>query len=253
MISVLGVDASDWPTECSLRVVLTGSQTRQIRPETDMRRLSDIERDLIDPVALLAAASADGLFSGQAGLTGAVRAEARRADAAIPGAAEWTLQLNGVDVGAIRLLVNMSNYLEFDSGQIRPAGFAGGFTVPATSLPFPSCGFPKEFAFDYERPAKSRGERGVRLTFANPPDDATLDRTIAALDKWAAVVMAGAYVTELGHAGALAEAAALEETCVVGLTYSVCIGMTELMFSPVINLAGRLHALQAPLKRLEIV
>jgi hypothetical protein len=64
-------------------------------------------------------------------------------------------------------------------------------------------------------------------------------------------MMAGGYDGDSG-VNAFANKAALEESCVVGVSLMVS-GMNELMFSPVVNLARRVHALYATLERLELV
>jgi len=118
-------------------------------------------------------------------------------------------------------------------------------------LSYPSCIPPREFTFVHDPPAKSHSERGVRLIFADEPDDVTLDLVIASLDTWGNIMMAGGYDGDSG-ANAFANKAALEESCVVGVSLMVS-GVNELMFSPVVNLARRIHALYAPLERLELV
>ena len=236
-------------------VTLSGAEVRRIRPETDVRALPDPEQHSVDPIALLAVGAGYGLFSNDGGTAVAVHASAERlADARI-GIARWRLLLDGVDSGALRLLVNMLAYGGFDSAEIIADGYsAGGAATQANALPYPSCTRPREFDFAYNRPMKSRCERTVRLRLLHEPDDATLDLVIAALDAWSNIIMAGAYATVStpGAAGAFATPAILDEPCVVGISLPICFGMDEIMFSPIINLARRTHALHAAVRQLEI-
>lgn len=235
-----------------LSVAVSGSEVQRIRPQIDIRALPDPEEQRVDPVALLAASAVHGLFSGSAGVAGHISAYAERNADARPDVAFWSLFLDGVDLSALRLLANMLAYRSFDSAEIVADGCTGGVVTRGDMLSYPSCSTPQEFAFEYERPLKSRGERGVRLGFVHEPDDATLDRVIASLDAWGNILMAGAYSSDPA-AGVFANQATLEEPCVVGVSLPVCSGTDEIMFSPVINLARRIHALYAPLEWLEIV
>jgi hypothetical protein len=235
------------------RVAALGPGVERLRPDIDIRALPDPEEQRIDPVALLAAGALQGLFSGSTGVTGKITAHSQRLAHSRPDVAHWKLFLEGVDPGALRLLVAMLDGHELDFAEIVADGYAGTTSTDSTLLPYPSCTTPREFVFAYERPTKSHGARGVRLVFAYPPEDATLDLVIAALDTWANIVMAGAYSNSDPHAGAFAEQATLEEPCVVGVSLPLWSGANELMFSPVVNLARRIHALHAPLERLEIL
>ena len=235
------------------RVAALGPGVQGLRPDIDIRALPDPEVQRIDPVALLATGALHGLFSGSTGVAGKITAHAQRLAPSRPDGAHWKLLLEGVDLGALRLLAAMLDGYEFDFAEIVAEGYAGTASMDSTLLPYPSCTTPREFVFAYERPTKSHGARGVRLVFAYPPEDATLDLVIAALDTWANIVMAGAYSHSDPQAGAFAEQATLEEPRVVGVSLPLCSGTNELMFSPVVNLARRIHALHAPLERLEIL
>ena len=198
-----------------------------------------------------AAGAARGLFSGSAGVAGKISTHAERLADTRPDTVEWSLLLGGVDLGALRLLANMLACRRFDSAEIVADGCVGGAVTQSAMLSYPSCIPPQEFTFVHDPPAKSHSERGVRLIFADEPDDVTLDLVIASLDTWGNVMMAGGYDGDSG-ANAFANKAALEESCVVGVSLMVS-GVNELMFSPVVNLARRVHALYAPLERLKLV
>jgi hypothetical protein len=239
------------PSAQHFRIAVFGAEVQRIRPETDIYALPDPEEQMVDPVALLAAGAARGLFSGSAGVAGKISTHAERLADTRPDIVEWSLSLGGVDLGALRLLANMLAYGRFDSAEIVADGCVGGAVTQSAMLSYPSCIPPQEFTFVHDPPAKSHSERGVRLIFADEPDDVTLDLVIASLDTWGNIMMAGGYDGGSG-ANAFANKAALEESCVVGVSLMVS-GVNELMFSPVVNLAQRVHALYAPLERLELV
>jgi hypothetical protein len=206
---------------------------------------------MVDPVALLAAGAAAGLFSDR---HANIQAHAQRLPDPEPGVSSWRLLLEEVDVGALRLLANMLACQPFDAAEIVADGRVDAAIVQPDMLSYPSYVTPREFAFVYEQPAKSRGGRGVRLNFADEPADEILDLVIASLDAWGNLIMAGAYSDgEARAAGILADQATLEEPSVVGISLEVHTEVDEAMFSPVVNLARRIHALHAPLERLEIL
>jgi hypothetical protein len=250
----IGSLSGQWNTGAQhFRVAALGPEVRRLRPDIDIRALPDPEEQRIDPVALLAAGARHGLFSGVAGVVGKISAHSERLAHSRPDFANWSLVLEGVDPGALRLLTAMFALQELDLAEIVADGYAGADSTDSTLLPYPTCVTPREFAFVYERPAKSNGARGVRFVFQCQPEDATLDLVISALDTWGNIVMAGAYSDSDPQVGAFAEQATLEEPCVVGVSLPLCSGTNELMFSPVVNLARRIHALHAPLERLEIL
>ncbi len=231
MIPVLQIGAlsgQPLPSAQRFRIAVFGAEVQRIRPETDIYALPDPEEQMVDPVALLAAGAARGLFSGCAGVAGKISAHAERLADTRPDIVEWSLLLEGVDLGALRLLANMLACRRFDSAEIVADGCVGGAVTQSAMLSYPSYIPPQEFTFVHDPPAKSHSERGVRLN----------------------IMMAGGYDGDSG-ANAFANKAALEESCVVGVSLMVS-GVNELMFSPVVNLARRVHALYAPLERLEL-
>jgi hypothetical protein len=239
------------PRAQRFRVAVFGAEVQRIRPETDIYVLPDPEEQMVDPVALLAAGAACGLFSRSAEVAGKFSAHAERLADTRPDVVEWSLLLEGVDLGALRLLANMLACGQFDSAEIVADGCVGGAVTQSAMLSYPSWIPPQEFGFVHDPPAKSHSDRGVRLIFADEPDDVTSDLVIASLDTWGNILMAGGYDGGSG-ANAFASKAALEEPCVVGVSLMAS-GVNELMFSPVVNLARRVHALYAPLERLELV
>ncbi len=250
----IGSLSGQWNTGAQhFRVTALGPEVKRLRPDIDIRALPDPEEQRIDAVALLAAGATYGLFSGSAGVLGRISARSERMAPARPDCAKWGLVLEGVDPGALRLLAAMFALQELDFAELVADGYAGADPTDSRLLPYPTCVTPREFAFVYERPAKSHGARGIRLVFQSEPEDAALDLVIAALDTWGNIVMAGAYSDSDPQVCAFAEQATLEEPRVVGVSLPQCSGTNELMFSPIVNLARRIHALHAPLERLEIL
>ncbi len=239
----------------TLSVKLRGPDVRRIRPQTNMRLLDDPEEELCDFVAQFALAAATGMFSYKSGLLGPVTARATRLPkAAAPDGADWSLDLANVDFEALGLLGEMIAVRAFESGFVLTENAGILPPVPLEDIAYPDCAKPGEFEMDYNRPMKSRGPRAVRLEFHNPLPDEALDEVLAALDAWGNLLMQGAYadVSAGGNVGAFAEEAALEDALTVGLNMPHVAGMDELMFSPVLNLARRIHALTAPVARLII-
>jgi hypothetical protein len=222
-----------------------GAEVQRVRPETDIYTLPDPEKQMVDPVALLEAGAAHGLVAGR------ISAHAERLADARPDIVEWSPLLERVDLGALHLLANMLACRPFDSAEIAADGCIGGAVTQSAMLPYPACIGSQGFSFVHDPPAKSHSERGVRLIFANEPDDVTLDLVIASLHTRGNILMAGGYNGDSG-ANAFANKAALEESCVVGVSLMVS-DVNELMFSPVTNVARRVHTLNAPLERLELI
>lgn len=233
-------------------VILRGVQIAMIRPTMDIRTLRDPEVEVVDILALLAAGVAHGLFTADPLVLATARAE--RLHGGDPQAAAWRLILDGAAPGVLRLLVNMAEMLQFDTITIVLTGTETAPPTPIQALPYPDCHATQEFRFFYERPQKSRTERAVRLGFTEPPDDATLDRTIAALDIWGNLLMAGAYSDDWTPmaSGVMAEQATLEDETTVGVSLPICFGAAESMFAPILNLARRLHR-RIPLAFVEIL
>ena len=236
-------------------VTARGPDVARLGKEIDIRRLPDPEEQNIDCVGLLAAACVHGMFSWESGPTSRPAATARRMSPTAPDEAIWELLLNDVDSGALRVLADMLAVLTLDSVEIADAEAGYQAASGAGAIAYPSCGTPQEFAFDYDRPFKSSGERAVRIGFAEEPDDEVLAFACDGLDVWGNLIMNGAYAADSrpGASGVFAEQASLEEPDVLGVSLPICKNMDELMFSPVVNLVRRIHKLHAPILRLEII
>jgi hypothetical protein len=150
-----------------------------------------------DPIRVFADCASLGMFSGAKHdpATSATRVIDCVADVEKMEQA-WRLELQNVDKGAYRILLNLLLSMEPDSVEIKTLDELAASREPRIdpwATAYPGLPDPIPLLVDYEPPDRSVEQRAVHLVFLREPDEQLVERACAALKTWSLLLMLGGY------------------------------------------------------------
>lgn len=184
-----------------------------------------------DPLEWLAGMIADGWF----GTLPALTLHQTQFDPTGPRQI-WQVTAQNLAPGLWRILANLLVARGLTRLSLRSEGAASDCDLSA--LPYPLPPRATLFTLDHQTPDLAERERWLELELAAPPDDASLNRLYAIMDRWVRLLALGAYPRP-GHsprdAGILPELAVLTAPTLLFQGIEIAFACDEAAFVPLIT------------------
>jgi len=215
--------------------------------------VEDPEELMPDIVRLFAWCVGVGMFSGASHEPSASRAELKeRHFDSESRRLTWRVELEGIDRGAFRVLLNMLRARDLDSVEVRTVGSSAADTGPPPrldhrALRYPGLPEPLPFSLEVELPEKSAAPHRLQIVFVDQPDQETVDEACTVLDKWTALLLLGGYPPENvdpRDSGVIPDLACQFDAFSVGQSFDAFL-CDEASFNLIVSWAKRLHRTSA--------
>ena len=157
----------------------------------------------------------------------------------------WRVQVENVDPGALRVLATSLRARELDRVTLATIDAPSGARYAALDgLALPGRYHALPFPVEDEEVVKHSKDRGIEIELAEPPDDATDERAMAALGLWVELLLLGAYAEadrDPRRSGAFPDGACWIDEVTVTETFSEAFAADDRAFDAMVNWAARLH------------
>jgi hypothetical protein len=240
-----------------LTIELWGTAVVDLTSHTSIADLETMD-SLLDMPAVFAIAARAGMFlpPDRSATTPTVTLDGPVISGVEPRA-RWRMLLHGVDSTGVRALWHTLRALPVDGRSIHDAADPMARRHSAADLPQwrnRSANVP--FPVEWTTPSRSNRPRSARIVFVDPPRHDIAQQVIDALDAWVTLVVCAGFPQNdaLGVAlpgggapdgaptGGFVDGALLEDARTVVVHFAELMHCAEGMFTPVVNLAARLHA-----------
>ena len=148
----------------------------------------------------------------------------------------WQVAAQNMSPGLWRILANLLVARGMTRISLRSEGAASDCDL--TALPYPAAPRATLFTLDYQTPDLAERERWIALDLAAPPDEGSLMRLYAVLDRWVRLLALGAYPRpgqSPRDAGILPDLAVLTEPCRLFQGIDIAFACDEAAFAPLIT------------------
>jgi hypothetical protein len=231
----------DWPKQ-DLLIDARGADVRHFGPQQVTN-----DDNIPDPVEAFVAAARLGMLTRPTVAPWDSSAKVmERHIAAGDGVAQYRIEINNLDPGALRVLTNLLRARNLTAATIRSAatGATGSTDTALATLPYPQHFKPTDFRVDYEEPVHTHKDRAIQLLFTNPPDVAQEEASYAGLAAWTMLLMLGGYPGDdqpPAQSGAAPDAPFLFDDRTIELAFPELFLCDELCFDALINWVQLFH------------